>query len=91
MTTSRKLMTASTCMVVLLLTTGCNPAYFGTILFLGFRDLIAYVGLALFFSVLTAAVNSGPWRKTFWLCFLISIFLTPLAGLIYFLIIVTRD
>jgi hypothetical protein len=75
--------------LLLLLLSGCSRTFFGTLLILSFRDLMLYVGLSLFMGVVAALLNKDS-RFGFWLGFLLSLVLTPIAGLIYCLVILTR-
>jgi len=58
-------------------------------MFLTPRDIVGYVALALLFGVVAAVLGREP-RINFWVCFILSLLLTPLAGLIYCLIMLTR-
>ena len=69
---------------------GCSTTFFGTLLVLSFRDIITYVGIALFFGVVASLLSNSDARFTFWICFILSLLLTPLAGLIYCLVLVTK-
>ena len=69
---------------------GCNNTFAGTLMMLRFQDIVEYVGFVLFFSILAAFLKSDSWRTTFWICFVLSLLLTPIAGLIYCLILLTR-
>lgn len=68
---------------------GCSRTFFGTLLLLSFRDMVSYVVFALFFGVVAALLGKES-RLNFWLCFILSLVLTPLAGLIYCLVILTK-
>jgi hypothetical protein len=76
--------------IFFLLSTGCTTTFMGTVLVLGFRDIIYYVMIAFVLAVLISLTGSGEGRKTFWIWFLLSLLLTPLAGFIYLLVQFTR-
>jgi hypothetical protein len=65
----------------------CTNTFMGSVLVLNFRDIILYVALAFGFSIIIAFMVSAEKRRSaFWLWFVLSLLLTPLAGFIYMLI-----
>ena len=62
----------------------------GTLFLFSFRDIVAYVSFALGLSVIVAVLSDENWRTAFWISFILSLLLTPIAGLIYCLILLTR-
>lgn len=72
-----------------LLLTSCTTTFAGSLFILTFRDVLLYVFLAFIFAVLVA-LQSEDKRKAFFLWFLLSIVLTPLAGLIALLVKITK-
>jgi len=76
--------------LALMLLTGCSRSFFGTFLVLGFRDMVSYVGLALIISIIVAVLSNDNQRRAFWISFILSLVLTPIAGLVYCLILLTK-
>jgi hypothetical protein len=75
----------------MLFLTGCTSTFMGGVFILSFGDVILYVFLAFILGLLIAFKSSSEKRKTaFWLGFILSLILTPLAGFIYFLILLSR-
>jgi formate hydrogenlyase subunit 4 len=70
--------------------TGCSNTFAGSLLVVSFSDIIYYVIIALVISGIIALFKPENRRKSFWIWFILSLILTPLAGLIYLLIIITR-
>jgi hypothetical protein len=75
--------------VVLITLAGCQQTFAGTLFFLTPRDIVAFVAFALGFGVIAAVIGNEP-RTNFWFCFILSLVLTPIAGLIYVLILLTK-
>ncbi len=70
---------------------GCTSTFGGTVLVLNFRDIMFYVIIALVISGLLAFTTpSEKRRKTFLIWFVVSLIITPLPGLIYFMIKITK-
>lgn len=70
---------------------GCTTTFMGSVLVLGFRDILLYVMLAFVFAVLIALKSNYEKRRTnFWIWFVVGLVLTPLAGFIYLLITLTK-
>lgn len=79
--------------VTLLLTLvlcSCDRTFAGTFFMLNFRDIVQYVGFVLLFGIVAAVLSGANWRSGFWIAFLLGLVLTPIAGLIYCLILLTR-
>jgi hypothetical protein len=74
----------------ILLLSGCSSSYFVTFFRLSPQDLVGYVAIALIISFIAAAITNGERKLAFWFSFILSLLLTPLAGLIIVLIILTR-
>jgi hypothetical protein len=83
------LMPLFTLAIIAVTLNSCQNTFAGTLMFLNSRDIVAYVVFALIFGVV-AAVLGREARLNFWVCFLMSLILTPIAGLIYCLILLTR-
>lgn len=85
---------ASTLLLASILVTvfsGCTSTFGGTVLVLNFRDIMFYVIIALVISGLLAFTTpSEKRRKTFLIWFVVSLIVTPLPGLIYFMIKITK-
>lgn len=77
-------------LLALLMLTGCSRSFVGTLFLFSFRDIVAYVSFALGLSVIVAVLSDENWRTAFWISFILSLLLTPIAGLIYCLILLTR-
>lgn len=73
-----------------LLFSGCTTTFFGTVVIITFRDILLYVVLALLISFITSVYSHGNKKVVFWICFILSLVLTPLAGLIYLLILLSK-
>jgi hypothetical protein len=74
-----------------LLMSSCTSTFGGTVLVLNFRDIVLYVIIALVIAGVTAFTHpSAKRRKIFLVWFIVSLALTPLPGLIYFLYKVTK-
>lgn len=69
----------------------CSTTFGGAVLVLGFRDIIYYVVLAFVFALIIGLMSrSDKRRKAFWTWFILSLVLTPLAGFIYLLVLISR-
>lgn len=69
----------------------CTTTMGATVLVLGFRDLIYYVGLAFIFAaIIGVKSDAGKGVRAFWLWFILGLLLTPLAGFIYLLVLFTK-
>jgi predicted small secreted protein len=90
----KKQYSALTLLIILcfasVLLSGCDNTFAGTLMLLRFQDIVTYMGFCLFFGALAAFLNVGNWRTGLWIGFLLSLILTPVAGLIYCLILLTR-
>ncbi len=76
---------------LIILLSGCTTTFAGSLFVFNFRDLILYIGLAFIFAVLVAVLSSSEnRRRNFWIWFILSLVLTPLAGFIYVLVLFTR-
>jgi hypothetical protein len=74
-----------------LLMGSCTTTFGGTVLVLGFRDVLLYVFIALIIAGVVAFVHpAAKRRKLFLIWFIVSLGFTPLPGLIYFLYKVTK-
>jgi hypothetical protein len=69
---------------------GCTTTFAGTVFVLTFRDIILYVGLAFLMAVVIALKSTSKQTAAFWIWFLVSLFVTPLVGFVYVLILFTR-
>jgi ABC-type molybdate transport system permease subunit len=76
---------------VISLMCGCTHTFMGTVFVLSFKDIILYILIAFILAILISLKSSGSKRKAFWICFILSLVLTPLAGFIYLLILFTRN
>jgi hypothetical protein len=74
------------------LLSGCSTAFAGSLFVITFGDLVFYVVLALLLAFLISLKRSGSanFKRSFWMGFLLSLLLTPLAGLIWLLILFTK-
>ena len=77
-------------LLLLALLPGCTTTFFGTVVVLRFQDFVSYVLMALVLGAVASFITRGDGRTTFWICFLLSLVLTPLAGLIYCLVLLTK-
>jgi hypothetical protein len=68
---------------------GCSTTFAGSVVVITFGDIVFYVVLALLmaFFISLKRSSSGNLRRSFWLAFILSLLLTPLAGLIWLLIL----
>jgi uncharacterized membrane protein YhdT len=57
----------------------------GTVLVLSFRDLVLYVMISFILAVVIG-FKSEKGKQAFWVWFILSLILTPLAGFIYLLV-----
>jgi len=73
----------------LFLLQSCTNTFMGTVVVLSFKDFILYIFLAFIMAILISMLSKGNSRKMFWIWFILSLFLTPLAGFIYLLVIIT--
>jgi hypothetical protein len=69
---------------------GCSTTFGGTVLLLSFGDILLYVVLAFIVALLIYLKASVKKKQAFWLWFILSLVLTPLAGFIYLLILFSR-
>jgi hypothetical protein len=77
--------------LTLLFLNSCTSTFGGTVLVLGFKDVILYVGIALILSGLVSFMHvAEKRRRVFIIWFVVSLLLTPLPALIYFLIRLTK-
>jgi len=76
-------------LILSILLAGCTTTFAGTVLVLTFRDIMLYVFMAFIIAVLIA-LKSEHEKRAFWIWFILSLLLTPLAGIIYFLILFSR-
>jgi hypothetical protein len=76
---------------IALLLSSCTTTFGGTVLVLNFRDVVLYVVIALIVAgVISFTHPAVKRRKLFLVWFVVSLVVTPLPGLIYFLIRVTK-
>ncbi len=75
---------------LIVLLSGCTNTFMGTVLILTFSDVILYVIIAFIVSILIALFDSENSKRSFWIGFILSLLLTPVAGFIYLLIKVTN-
>ena len=69
----------------------CTNTFGGTVLVLGFRDIILYVLIAFVMALVIAMKSDNEKRKTaFWIWFIAGLIVTPLASFIYLLILFSR-
>jgi len=76
-------------LIPLVVFSGCTTTFAGTVLVLTFRDILLYVFMAFIIAVLIA-LKSEHEKRAFWIWFIASLLLTPLAGIIYFLVLFSR-
>jgi uncharacterized membrane protein YhdT len=76
--------------MLILVLTGCSTTFGGTVFVITMGDVFVYIFTALLIALLIGAV-SNKGRRSFWLWFILSLIITPLAGLIYLLIKVTAS
>ena len=76
--------------LIISMLSGCSRSFVGTLFLFSFRDIVAYVSFALVLSIIVAVLSDENWRTAFWISFILSLLLTPIAGLIYCLILLTR-
>jgi hypothetical protein len=70
-----------------LLFQGCTNTFMGSVFIFNFSDIVLYISMAFVFAFLIALISTSEKRRSnFWLWFVLSLILTPLAGFIYFLI-----
>jgi hypothetical protein len=69
---------------------GCTNTFMGTVLVLSFKDIVLYVALAFIMAILVSLKSTGDGRKIFWIWFILSLLLSPLAGFIYLLILFSK-
>jgi hypothetical protein len=73
-------------LISVLFLSGCTTTFFGSVIILTFRDILLYIAIAFFIALLIAIRSSANSRRAFWIWFILSLILTPLAGFIYLLI-----
>jgi hypothetical protein len=71
---------------------GCTTTFSGSVFVITFGDFIIYILLALLMAFLISLKRSasGKLKRSFWMGFILSLLLTPLAGLIWLLILSTQ-
>jgi len=79
-----------TLLVAIFLLSGCTNTFMGTVLVLSFRDIILYIAMAFSIALLISFKSSEKSKQAFWIWFILSLLLTPLAGFIYFLVLFSR-
>jgi hypothetical protein len=67
----------------------CTTTFAGSLFFFTFGDMVLYVVIALALAFIISLLSTNR-KRSFWLAFALGVLLTPLASLIYLLIIVTR-
>lgn len=72
-----------------LLFTGCTTTFAGTLFYVNLGDIILYVIIALVLAFFIALLSTNR-KRAFWIWFILSLVITPLAGLIYLLIKLTN-
>jgi hypothetical protein len=74
------------------LLSGCTTTFAGTLLVITFGDIVFYTVLALLMAFLISLKrsSSGKLKQSFWMGFILSLLLTPLAGLIWLLILYSK-
>lgn len=74
------------------LLSGCTTTFAGSLFVVTFGDVVFYVVLALLmaFFISLKRSGSGKLQRSFWMGFMLSLLLTPLAGLIWLLILFTK-
>jgi hypothetical protein len=78
-------------LAALLIFSGCTTTFGGSVVVFRFWDFVNYTLIALTMGVLCALTSKKENRlKQFWTWFILSVFLTPLSGLICFIILFTR-
>ena len=84
-----KLVTFFSGILILLLLSACTTTFAGTVLVIGFRDIITYVIFA-FILALIIGLKSENEKKSFWIWFILNLLVTPLVGFIYLLIKISK-
>ncbi|MFI5204070.1 MAG: hypothetical protein ACHQF2_06190 [Flavobacteriales bacterium] len=69
---------------------GCTTSFMGTVLVISFMDIILYVLIAVVIAFLVALMRKEKRKKAFWIWFILSLLLTPLAGFIRLLILIGK-
>ncbi len=77
-------------LTIMMAFTGCTTTFMGSLFVFTFRDMVLYVVLAFAMAVLISFKSSWNGKKAFWIGFILSLLLTPLAGFIYLLILFTQ-
>jgi cytochrome c biogenesis protein CcdA len=74
------------------LLSSCATTFAGSVFVITFGDLVFYIVLALLMAFLISLKRSGSanFKRSFWMGFILSLLLTPLAGLIWLLILFTK-
>lgn len=71
--------------------TACTTTFGGAVVVFGFGDLLGYIFLSLLFAGLIALLGAKEKRhRNFWLWFVLNIVLSPLAGLIFLIVKISR-
>jgi hypothetical protein len=75
-----------------ILLSGCSTTFAGSLFVITFGDIVFYVVLALLMAFLISLKRSGSGKlkQGFWMGFILSLLLTPLAGLIWLLILFSK-
>lgn len=75
-----------------ILLSGCTTTFMGSVLVITFGDIVFYIVLSLILAFLISLKRSrtSSLRTSFWLGFILSLLLTPLAGLIWLLILFSK-
>ncbi|MBA3970693.1 MAG: hypothetical protein H0X46_00845 [Bacteroidetes bacterium] len=71
----------------MLFLTGCTTSFMGTVLVISFGDIIFYVFIAFIIALAISFKSYANRKRAFWIWFILSLLLTPLAGFIYLLIL----
>ncbi len=77
--------------IVMLVLSSCSSTFGGSVVVFRFADFVYYVIIALIMGCLCASMSKKENRlKQFWIWFIASLVVTPLAGLICFIVLLTR-
>jgi uncharacterized membrane-anchored protein len=70
----------------------CSQSFTGSVFVFGFKDALLYVGIAFVLAVIIALKTKNEKRKqAFWIWFILSLLLTPLAGFMYLIYLFTKS